>query len=114
MIQLLEEVDATLDHLIENAEALRGVDLTSLRDEVLDAFQKTQESLLQRLLRMEEQMVAKKIRRDAVLEKKRQRFLLLSTKLQVAISEAMRHPMFCKRKGKQLLQGRLAQLLSRR
>lgn len=103
MNQLLTEVDETLDHLIENAEALRGVDVASLLDEVLEAFQKTQESLLHRLLRIEEQMAAKKIGRDATLEKKRQRFLVLSTKLHVSIAEAMRHPLLCKRKGKQRL-----------
>lgn len=104
---LLTEVEETLDQLIENAAMLAGIDLSLVSQEEMEAFQKTQESLLQRLLRIEEMMTAKRLRRDANLEKKRQRFLVLSTKLQVAISEAMRHPMVSKRKGKQLLQGRL-------
>jgi len=57
--QLVAEIDQTLDQLIRNAEAMSRADLQSLSEVEVGAFQKTQESLLHRLLRMDQCMGSK-------------------------------------------------------
>ncbi len=59
--EILLEIDTTLDQLIQNAEAVQNVELVELSETEVEAFQKTQESLLQHLLHM-----------DQFLENKRQ------------------------------------------
>ena len=51
---ILLEIDGTLDQLIRNAEAMEHVEITTLSETEIDAFQKTQESLLHHLIRMDE------------------------------------------------------------
>ena len=58
--EILLEIDETLDHLIENAEAVENIDLRDLSELELEAFQNTQESLLQHLLTMDQYLVDKK------------------------------------------------------
>lgn len=58
--EILLEIDETLDQLIRNAEAIETVDLKELSSAEIDAFQKTQESLLQHLLHMDEFLVEKR------------------------------------------------------
>lgn len=58
--EILLEIDGTLDQLIRNAEVLQNVDLKSLSETEIDAFQKTQESLLQHLMHMDQFLVAKR------------------------------------------------------
>ncbi len=58
--EILLEIDGTLDRLIQNAEALQSIELTDLSDTEIDAFQKTQESLLQHLMHMDQFFVAKR------------------------------------------------------
>jgi hypothetical protein len=55
--EILTEIDITLDKLIENAAAMKN---TTLLKEEVEAFQKTQESLLEHLMHM-----------DKLLEEKR-------------------------------------------
>jgi len=50
---IITEIDATLERLIRNAETLSGTDLYDLSDAEIDAFQKTQESLLHHLINMD-------------------------------------------------------------
>ncbi len=57
---ILADIDATLDQLIKNAELLRGLSYYQAEETEVDALQKTQESLLSRLLHMEEMMLKKK------------------------------------------------------
>jgi hypothetical protein len=52
--EILQEIDSTLDQLIRNAEVIQDVDLQDLSRTELEGFQKTQESLLQHLLHMDE------------------------------------------------------------
>ena len=52
--EILLEIDDTLDRLIYNAEAIQSVDLKDLSTTEIDAFQKTQESLLQHLLHLDQ------------------------------------------------------------
>jgi hypothetical protein len=48
--EILIEIDVTLDRLIQNAEALVGTDIQDLLPMELEAFQKTQESLIHHLI----------------------------------------------------------------
>ncbi len=57
--QIVHEIDKTLDQLIQNAEAISNADLQALSEIELEAFQKTQESLLQHLLSMDQLMTKK-------------------------------------------------------
>jgi hypothetical protein len=52
--EIILEIDATLDRLICNAEAVQDVNFSELSDTEIEAFQKTQESLLQHLLHMDQ------------------------------------------------------------
>lgn len=52
--EILIEIDTTLDRLIRNAEAIQNVALEDLSETELEGFQKTQESLLQHLLTMDQ------------------------------------------------------------
>ena len=54
------DIDGTLDQLIRNAEVIENVDLKELSETEIDAFQKTQESLLQHLIHMDEFLVTKR------------------------------------------------------
>ena len=56
--EILMEIDATLDRLIQNAEAIADVDINELTVTELEAFQKTQESLVQHLLHTDQRLVA--------------------------------------------------------
>lgn len=58
--EILLEIDGTLDQLIRNAEVLQKTDLQQLTETEIDAFQKTQESLLQHLLHMDQFLVTKR------------------------------------------------------
>lgn len=50
--EILADIDATLDQLIQNAEAVRKVSLKMLSEQEVSSLQKTQESLLARLMDM--------------------------------------------------------------
>lgn len=52
--EILADIDATLDQLIENAAAIKCVSASALFQSEVDALQKTQESLLARLVHMNE------------------------------------------------------------
>ncbi|MCC6127774.1 MAG: hypothetical protein IT584_01035 [Chlamydiae bacterium] len=51
---VLIEIDTTLDLLIQNAELIQDVELKELSETEILAFQKTQESLLHRLLHLDQ------------------------------------------------------------
>jgi hypothetical protein len=48
---IIQDIDQTLDQLIRNAEAIHNIELSDLSEFEREAFEKTQESLLQNLLR---------------------------------------------------------------
>jgi hypothetical protein len=50
--EILADIDDTLDHLIENADVIKQVSLRTLYSSEVEALQKTQESLLARLVHM--------------------------------------------------------------
>ncbi len=78
-VEIVQNIDTTLDQLIRNAEVLSQAELKDLSDTELDAFQKTQESLLQHLLQMDQILAQKhppQDKRSATVQirEKRQRF----------------------------------------
>lgn len=66
--QILSELDATLEQLICNAKTLQIADHSKLSETELDAFQKTQESLLHHLMYMDD-LFAKNIKQKKILNK---------------------------------------------
>lgn len=58
--EILIEIDNTLDRLIRNAETLANVNIQELSETEIEAFQKTQESLLHHLIHMDQSLEAKK------------------------------------------------------
>ncbi len=58
--EILVEIDETLDQLIQNAEALQGANIQDLSETEIEAFQKTQESLLHHFLHMDKLWDTKK------------------------------------------------------
>ena len=91
----IQYLDQTLDQLIRNAEAIEHIDIAELSELERDAFEKVQESLLQRLLGA-----------DAALSKnpKQQRFKRLESKYSQRLKQAgnTRH-VRAKRHGKRSL-----------
>ncbi|MBS0626370.1 MAG: hypothetical protein JSS32_10000 [Verrucomicrobia bacterium] len=66
--EVLIEIDTTLDQLIRNAEMIQNVDLEELSETEVDAFKKTQESLVQHLLHMDQFFETRK-NNDPLLKK---------------------------------------------
>ncbi len=62
--KLLADIDATLDQLIHNAHAARSVQFQKLEDEEIQALQKTQQSLLARLMRMDARLDNKECKKE--------------------------------------------------
>lgn len=52
--EIILEIDSTLDRLICNAEAVQNVNFTDLSEAEIEAFQKTQESLLHHFMYMDQ------------------------------------------------------------
>lgn len=111
--EILMEIDSTLDRLICNAEAIQTVSLNELSETEIEAFQKTQESLLQHLIHMD-QFLETKSKNLKVQNKKSSRFqiqekLLKFEKLKDGyhknIFDTMhrKSEMLSKRRGKKLL-----------
>ena len=110
--EILIEIDATLDSLIRNAEAIQSAELCDLSEFEIDAFQKTQESLLHHLLHMDE---AFEIKRKAIripnqksasykIQEKLARFEKLKGEIRNNIETASKkHPILSKRRGKRFL-----------
>jgi hypothetical protein len=77
--EILMEIDSTLDRLIRNAEAIQNVNVNDLSEMEIDAFQKTQESLLQHLIHMDQFLEAK--RKNLRLQDKRSASFKIQEKL---------------------------------
>ncbi len=72
--EIIREIDKTLDQLIKNAEAISSTNMHELSSLEVEAFQKTQESLLQKFLR-----ISGSAKSDQTLEKKKLHFQQLSS-----------------------------------
>lgn len=110
--EILLEIDGTLDQLIRNAEVLQRVDVKTLSETEIEAFQKTQESLLQHLIHMDQFFVTK---RDSlkVQDKKSAHFKIQEKLLRFEKMKSAYHknlsavqstlPLLSKRRNKRLL-----------
>lgn len=111
--EILSEIDATLDQLIRNAEALQGIDVHDLSDLELDAFQKTQESLLHHFLHMDRVFETKRKNlripnqksSSYKIQEKLKRFEKLKEDVSKSIQDsAKKYPILSKRRGKRILE----------
>jgi pyruvate/2-oxoacid:ferredoxin oxidoreductase alpha subunit len=64
--EILIEIDETLDQLIRNAEALKSANIQELTETEIEAFQKTQDSLLHHFLYMDQFLAEKKMSQKVV------------------------------------------------
>ena len=111
--EILIEIDTTLDRLIRNAEAIQNVRVDDLSETEIDAFQKTQESLLQHLMHMDQFLETK--RKSLRLQDKRSASFKIQEKLlkferlktsyhkSLASVAARKNEMMSKRRGKRFL-----------
>ncbi|HEY4254797.1 MAG TPA: hypothetical protein VGM34_00435 [Chlamydiales bacterium] len=94
---IIQDIDQILDQLIRNAEAIHHIELNDLTDFEREAFEKTQESLLQNLLRADAAL-----KNPKPSSEKRRRFEeLKSSYTQRAKLAGSRRPIVAKRQGKQ-------------
>ncbi|HSX26283.1 MAG TPA: hypothetical protein VLE89_04670 [Chlamydiales bacterium] len=113
--EILIEIDSTLDQLIRNAEVIQTVDPKELSETEVDAFQKTQESLLQHLIHLDQFLEDKRKnlkvqdKRSAgfKIQEKLQKFEKLKSDYHKTISESgpfRKCPFLSKRRSKRFLQ----------
>jgi hypothetical protein len=87
--EILADIDATLDHLIENAEVMKNTSIKSICESEIAALQKTQESLLARLIHMdqlldsEQKKIPEKVKQQSYsdIHQKLEKFGRLNVKL---------------------------------
>ena len=116
-LKVVEEIDQTLDQLIRNAEVLSDAQLECLSESELDAFQKTQESLMNHLLQMDKCLILEKKSASYKLHEKRMRFEALKSSYSQELSDTLeRRPILCKRRAKKFfdLGGRIPKTLIKR
>lgn len=111
--EILMEIDATLDRLIQNAEAIASTELEELSMTELEAFQKTQESLIHHLLHTDQRLesqrkgLSKLETRSASykIAKKREKFEQLKSSYQPTVAKTMQKklPLLSKRRSKRFL-----------
>jgi hypothetical protein len=103
--EILAEIDKTLDQLICNAEIIQKVEVKALHETEIDAFQKTQESLLHHLLHMDQKLAEKRAARThSRIQAKRQKFATMQTAYSKTLEEAKpRLSIHLKRRSKRLL-----------
>lgn len=112
--EILQEIDATLDQLIRNASAIQSASIKDLSDTEIEAFQKTQESLLQHFIHMDQLLEAKRKGIGALdkksssykIQEKRTRFETLKSDYRKTLAEAAKKqtvPILSKRKAKRFL-----------
>ncbi len=100
-LKVVEEIDQTLDQLIRNAEVISCAELEDLSEDELEAFEKTQESLMNHLLQMDECLTPVKRTASYKLHEKRARFEELKKNYSEQLLESLeRTPILCKRRGK--------------
>ncbi len=110
--EFILEIDQTLDQLIKNAETISHIDLQDLSEAELEAFQKTQESLLHHFIRMDELAKTKQITHKGTagdkIQHKLQEFQRLQSRYQTHIARRIgQKPIVCKRRAKRVLHRRL-------
>ena len=110
-LEIIQNIDITLDQLIRNAEVFSKAELQELSDTELDAFQKTQESLLQHLLQMDQILEKKNKPQDkrsatVQIREKRQHFEKLKSHYNPNLTNLLleRRLILSKRRGKRFFE----------
>jgi hypothetical protein len=92
--EILADIDSTLDRLIENADVIKCVSLDTLYTSEVEALQKTQESLLARLVHMNDLLKGEKKETDTEsfgsIEEKMVRYGKLNAQMISRISQRMK------------------------
>lgn len=97
--KIVHEIDETLNQLIQNAEVLSQAEIEALTPQELEAFQKTQESLLHQFLRLDAQLTQS----PRFIQVKAERFQSLKKGYHRKVSEKIqRRSMVSKRRHKRL------------
>ena len=119
-LDVVQNIDTTLDQLIRNAEVFSKAELNDLTDIELDAFQKTQESLLQHLLQMDQIIKHKSVDKRSAsfqIREKRERLEKLKSQYSKGLEETLqeRRLILSKRRGKRFFElfGRRKKLITR-
>ena len=106
--EIILAIDQTLDQLIQNAATIQTVDMEELSELEIEAFQKTQESLLQHLMYMDQHLIAKiqnKKSANFKIQEKRLRFEKMKSSYHKSIAKAQKRlPFLSKRRSKRLLE----------
>ncbi len=109
--ELISKIDFTLHRLSENAGAFEVADLEDLMEEEVEAFEKTQESLLNHLLEIDsslQNMRSPPLRNTPIAEAIRERSMRIQTARrdfdQAMQRAAKRRPLFSKRRFKRRLE----------
>ena len=107
--EIISEIDVTLEKLIKNAEAFQRADIHQLSEPEIEAFQKTQESLLHHFLFMDQALETKRKnlrqldRRTSTykIKEKRERFEKLKLQIDNTIRQvSKKEPIILKRQRK--------------
>ena len=110
--EILVQIDVTLENLIQNAETIQRVDFKELSEEEVDAFQKTQESLIHHLMNVDQTFETRRIQLRVQdkksagykIQEKRIRFEKLKNEVNNTIQiTAKKLPLLVKRRGKRVL-----------
>jgi hypothetical protein len=111
--EILMEIDTTLDRLIQNAEAIAGAEIGELSLMELEAFQKTQESLIHHLLHTDQRLETQRKglagidKRSATyrIAEKRAKFEKLKSSCHKTVTETIEQklPILSKRRSKRFL-----------
>lgn len=106
--EVILEIDHTLDQLIQNAATIQTVDMNDLTEIEIEAFQKTQESLLHHLMHMDQRLAGeKKLNAKSAniqIQEKRRKFEKMKSSYHKKMADTKRKmPILSKRKGKLLL-----------
>lgn len=112
--EILMEIDTTLNRLIQNAEMIQNNLVEELSEEELDAFKKTQESLLNHLIYMDQRLEEKRNQlktihpksAQSLIQQKRIKFTALQSQYTKEIQKRAiktKHRFLSKRKHKRFL-----------
>lgn len=101
--EIMIEIDTTLDQLIRNAETIQRVDFSELSETEIEAFQKTQESLLHHFMDLDHRLESKRKTQSASYRIKLNRFEKLKSVYHRNIEGRRKNSFLSKRRSKRLL-----------
>jgi len=106
-VEIILAIDSTLDQLIRNVESLENVELQDLSEVEIKAFQNTQDSLLHRLMHMDQLLNTKTLDKRSAhvkIQAKRTKFEALKNSYHKRLSTCTaKTSILSKRRSKRLL-----------